>query len=106
MGVPHKSSMTRAAVAVLATAAFVVVLAICATGIAVDWRCFRSAILSVVLSSGFFKLYLDHRLQIERDKRKESLEHRQKIRDASAAVVNILAEWTRTTYTDEALAGC
>ena len=69
--------------------------------IAVDWSSFLSALLGAGLSSGFLKLYIDHRLQIEREKRKESLEHRQKIRDASAAVVDILAEWTRTTYTGE-----
>ena len=105
MGVLHKPRMTLAAVAVLATAAFFVVLAISATEIAVDWSIFCSVILSVALNGSFLTLYLDHRLQIERDKRNESLEHRQKIRDASAAVVNILAEWTRTTYMGEAFDG-
>ena len=67
--------------------------------IAVDWSNFLSALLGAAVSSGLLKLYIDHRLQIERDRRKESLEHRLKLRDASAAVVDILAEWTRTTYT-------
>lgn len=70
-----------------------------------DWSSFFSAVLGAGVGGGLIKLYLDHRLSIERDRRKEDLLSRQRQRDASAAVVDILSEWVRTTYTGEQFDG-
>lgn len=70
-----------------------------------DWSSFLSGVFGAGIAGALLKMYLDHRLNIERERRKEVLLARQKQRDASAAVVDILSEWVRTTYTGEEFDG-
>jgi len=68
----------------------------------VDWSNFISALIGA-LSGGSFagilvKMYLDHKLKIERQELAEERLHRQNQREASVAVAEILGEWVRSTY--------
>ena len=70
-----------------------------------DSSSFISGLLGAGIGGSLVTLYFGHLSTNARDQRKESLLARQKQRDASAAVVEILSEWTRTTYTGEAPTG-
>jgi hypothetical protein len=57
-----------------------------------------AGLLGAGIGGSLVTLYLDHRLSVERQKFQEHRQKLQKQREASAAVVEILAEWLRTTY--------
>ena len=67
-----------------------------------EWSNFISAVIGAFFGSGaggiLLKIYLDHKLTIERAVLGEERLHRQKQREASVAVAEILAEWVRSTY--------
>ncbi len=67
-----------------------------------DYSNVVSAIIGAFFGSGaggiLLKIYLDHRLTIERDEFAEKRLFLQKQREASSAVVEILGEWVRSNY--------
>ena len=67
-----------------------------------EWSNFISAVIGAFFGGGaggiLLKIYLDHKLTIEREVLAEERLHRQKQREASVAVSEILAEWVRSTY--------
>ena len=63
-----------------------------------DLTSFISGILGSGLIGILFKIWLDHRLKIERENLLEKRKFEQKRREASKAVVEILAEWIRPKY--------
>jgi len=70
-----------------------------------DWTAFVSALVGAGFGSTLvgvlLKTWLDHRLSIERARLAKERELQFKRREASTAVADILAEWTRPTYTGE-----
>ncbi len=67
-----------------------------------EWSNFFSGVIGAFLGGGaggiLLKIYLDHRLTIERSELAEKRLQLQKQRDASVAVAEILGEWVRSTY--------
>src|ERR1035437_144107 len=67
-----------------------------------EWSNLISALIGAFSGVGvgglLLKIYLDHKLTIEREVLQEDRLHRQKQREASVAVVEILAEWVRPGY--------
>lgn len=53
------------------------------------------------LGGVLLKLYLDHKLSIQRSELDFERTRLQKQRDSSAAVIDILSKWVETTYTGE-----
>jgi hypothetical protein len=70
-----------------------------------DWSGFLSGLLGASIGGSLVTLYLGHRLSIEREKVQDQRRELQKKRDASAAVVDILAEWLRVTYSGASFDG-
>ena len=67
-----------------------------------EWSSLISALMGAFSGVGvgglLLKIYLDHKLTIEREVLQEDRLHRQKQREASVAVAEILAEWVRPVY--------
>jgi len=65
-----------------------------------------SNLISALIGAGFgttalgvlFKIYLDHRLSIDRELAAENRLFRQKQREASTAIAEILSAWVHTAY--------
>jgi hypothetical protein len=70
-----------------------------------EWSSFISGVIGAFFGGGaggiLLKIYLDHRLTIERSELAEKRLQLQKQQDASVAVVEILGEWVRSTYLGE-----
>ena len=70
-----------------------------------DWINFISGITGGFVGGGLggvlLKLYLDHKLSIQRSELEAERTLKQKQRDASEAVIDILSKWVETTYTGE-----
>jgi hypothetical protein len=72
-----------------------------------DWKTFISSALGaltgggiiVVAAGSLIRLWLVHRLELDRQKLAEERERAEKVREASIAVADILGEWLRPTYT-------
>ena len=67
-----------------------------------NWDTFTSAFLGAGFASSFIgvllSLWVNHRLEIERKTLFEKRQFEQKRREASKAIVDILAEWIRPKY--------
>ncbi len=63
-----------------------------------DWSNFFSGLLGAGIGGSIITLYLDHRFNLRREKLREERQARLKQQEASAAVVEILSEWVRSTY--------
>ncbi len=72
-----------------------------------EWSSFISGVIGAFFGSGaggiLLKIYLDHRLTIERSELAEKRLQLQKQQDASVAVVEILGEWVRSTYLGDSI---
>jgi hypothetical protein len=67
-----------------------------------DWSSFLSGLIGAGFGSTFvgiiLNLWLEHKLSIERKNLFDKIEFKQKQREASKAIVDILAEWIRPSY--------
>lgn len=72
-----------------------------------EWSNFISGVIGAFFGGGaggiLLKVYLDHRLTIERSELAEKRLQLQKQRDASVAVAEILGEWVRSTYLGQSI---
>jgi hypothetical protein len=76
-----------------------------ASGGTMDWTAFVSGLVGAGFGSTLvgvlLGIWLEHRLKIERDELAEKRHLRRKQREASAAIAEILTEWTRSAYIEE-----
>lgn len=67
-----------------------------------EWSSFISGVIGAFFGGGaggvFLKIYLDHKLKIERSEISEKRLQFQKQREASTAVAEILSSWVRPNY--------
>ncbi|HKM36419.1 MAG TPA: hypothetical protein VJY83_02125 [Thiopseudomonas sp.] len=67
-----------------------------------EWSSFISGVIGAFFGGGaggiFLKIYLDHKLKIERSEISEERLKLQKQREASTAVAEILSSWVRPNY--------
>ena len=67
-----------------------------------EWSNFISVVVGAFFGGGaggiLLKIYLDHKLTIERSELAETRLFLQKQREASGAVAEILGQWVRSTY--------
>lgn len=67
-----------------------------------EWSNFVSGVIGAFFGGGaggiLLKIYLDHKLKIERSELTEKRLFLQKQREASGAVVEILGQWVHSTY--------
>ncbi|WP_173497373.1 hypothetical protein [Shewanella sp. ISTPL2] len=70
-----------------------------------DWSSFISGVIGAFFGGGaggiFLKMYLDHKLQIERSEIAEERLKLQKQREASIAIAEILGVWVKPKYFGE-----
>jgi hypothetical protein len=70
-----------------------------------EWSNFVSGLIGAFFGGGaggiLLKIYLDHKLAVERSELTEKRLFLQKQREASAAVAEILSQWVRSTYIGE-----
>lgn len=72
-----------------------------------DWKIFFSSALGAISGGGIIvvavgaliKLWLENRLEIDRQRLTEERERAEKTREASIAVADILGQWVRPSYT-------